>query len=132
MAVGKTFVICSPVEGLLLGEGNAPASGIEITRTWKWGKREGEDTVTTDAEGRFSLPQVDGQNFWASVLPHQPNIEQDFSAQLANGPLQILLIYKQNYNLNGERDGKALNIQCRADQEPGANGFFWGTCQAAE
>ncbi|WP_116085463.1 DUF6795 domain-containing protein [Tropicimonas sp. IMCC34011] len=128
-ALAKDFILCSPVDGRLVSEDGAPVSGADVTRAWTWGKKTGADTVTTDASGGFSFGTVTGRSFLASLLPHEPVVEQVFTAVADGSATTILTLYKHDYNLNGELDGAPLRMECTAGAEPAAGGFFYGTCR---
>ncbi|MFL0799628.1 MAG: DUF4198 domain-containing protein [Agarilytica sp.] len=53
----KTYVISSPMEGVLMKDGQ-PLANTKIIRTLTWNDNEDglTETFTTDDQGRFSLP----------------------------------------------------------------------------
>lgn len=131
MAFGGSFVLASEVQGRLVeGEGGAPLAGVTIRRSWNWGwtGRSGTDETVTDNEGRFHFDEVTGRSLTAGIVPHEPSIRQEITAELATGPLTLLSLQKSNYDSNGELGGQPMHIACRSDLEPDARGFFWGTC----
>lgn len=126
----KRFVMASPMRGVLVDAAGVPARGVKVTRRWTWGwnNRNGADSVTTDAEGRFAFDQVTVAPGFTGRLPHAPGIGIELTACLAGGEVTLLDLKKRNYDPGGELDGKPFRIRCRTDLEPGARGFFWGTC----
>lgn len=131
VAIGKTLVLTSAVEGRLVQDASGkPASGVTVRRSWTWGwnGREGAEETVTDSEGRFRFGEVTGRSLTAGILPHEPGVRQEIAADLPGGALTLLSLQKSNYDRNGELNGRPLRIMCRADLEPDARGFFWGTC----
>lgn len=128
MALGKLFVICSPLEGELVYADGRPAADVRVKREWEWGGKGDSDEVRTDAGGNFSFPVVEKRSLFASLLPHQENIFQTYTAHDSSGQTEILKINKHNYTLHGEDEGRRLNVRCLVDAEPGSGNLFWGTC----
>lgn len=130
MAFGKTFVLFSPFSGTAVTDDGAPAAGIKIERSWKWGwnNETGSDHATTDNQGRFSFPVIEGHSFTASFMPHEPHITQSLIASMASGEVEIWHAIKKSYDLNSELNGKPTRVVCRLDKEPSDEGLYWGTC----
>ncbi|MEM9783113.1 MAG: carboxypeptidase-like regulatory domain-containing protein [Pseudomonadota bacterium] len=124
------MVFFSAVEGRLVSEDGTPAAGVRVSRTWQRGGEgeRGEDDTTTDAEGRFSFPEVTRSSFWAGIIPHTPVIGQTMTAHLPDGELRIWLLSKNSYDRNSELGGRATKIVCRVDKEPDNAGPVFGTC----
>lgn len=130
-------VLVSKIEGQLVSNSaGEPVAGVMVTRTWEWAwnGKQGEDTTTTDAEGRFSFPEITGRSLTASLLPHEPSIRQQLTATLESEKrsLVILSLQKSDYERNSETKGHPMKVQCRTDLEPDATGFYWGTCQLVD
>lgn len=63
-----------------------------------------------------------------TVMPHQPQVGLVITAQAPTGPVSLFEINKQDYSDNSELEGRAINIVCRIDLEPGLSlGKSWGT-----
>ena len=135
MALGKTFVLCSQFNGRLVDASGSPVTGVVVRRTWEWawnGEKGSEETVT-DAEGRFSFPEVTGSSFLAGILPHEASIYQEVKAERSEGTVLLYAVNKATYDRNSElmfRDlkGPGINLLCRIDKEPSSDGPFRGTC----
>ncbi len=130
MAFGRTFVLCSRFVGVLVTEGGKPAPGIKMVRSWNWGwnDRSGRDETVTGPDGRFEFAAVTGKSLTASIAPHEPSVRQEIIAHGARGAVTIWSVNKKNYDMDGELDGRAINVVCRVDREPSAQGLIWGTC----
>jgi hypothetical protein len=139
MAFGKTLILASEFEGRLVDADGNPAAGVEVVRTWEWAwtSDTGSDSAQTDGDGRFSFGVVTGSSFSARLVPHQPVIHQEITANGPSGPVLLFSVDKQNYDPDSELFGRGLtltklNFVCRIDQEPGDTGAFWGTCMPAD
>ena len=130
MAFGKSLVLCSPFSGRAMTQAGEPAAGITVVRTWKWGwnDKTGTDRTTTDENGKFSFPVVNGSSFSASLLPHEPNVLQTITAHTDSGEVEIWSATKKTYDLNSEMKGRPVHVKCFVDKEPSADGLYWGTC----
>lgn len=133
MAFAKTFVICSPFSGVLVTKGGEPAGGVRVERTWEWGwnAKTGSDVAVTEPDGRFAFPTVTDSSILASILPHQPSVTQSISAHAPHRKVEIWRTDKGNYEMNGELEGRPINVICHLDREPSADHLFWGTCEEA-
>ncbi|CAA0109067.1 Uncharacterised protein [BD1-7 clade bacterium] len=131
MAFGKKFVLCSPFSGAALSSNDQPMPGVVIERRWVWGwnGKQGMDTVTTDSNGHFEFPEVIAAAGTAAFLPHEPDIQQVIRAKMPSGELEIWVASKRNYSLNGELDGRPIQVKCYLDREASADGLLWGTCE---
>lgn len=136
--VFSPLILCSPISGILLGNGGIPAAGVTVHRKWEWAwtGATGSDSTTTDAEGRFSFGPVTGSSFTARILPHEPDIRIQVYGRHADEERLLLSVSKGNYSLGSEaikigQAGPALNIKCRLDSEPNDGGVYWGTCTSA-
>ncbi|MEL6206190.1 MAG: carboxypeptidase-like regulatory domain-containing protein [Pseudomonadota bacterium] len=136
MALGKRVVLASEIEGQVVADASgAPVAGATVTRRWTWGlnDRTGTEQTTTDAEGRFRFPPVEARSLGAALLPHEPGIRTEILLDRPGAEALLLLsLQKKNYDPDGELGGRKLNVRCRTDIEPGANGLFWGTCELVE
>jgi hypothetical protein len=134
MALGKTFVLCSPFSGVLVTKGGEPAGGVRLERTWQWGwnSKSGSDVAVTGPDGRFSFAEVTGSSLLASFAPHEPSVMQSITAQADGRQVEIWNANKRNYEMDGELDGRPIDVVCHLDREPSADGLFWGTCEEAK
>jgi hypothetical protein len=128
--LAKTFTLASQMEAVLTDGSGKPAPDVRITRrwTWDWNGKTGADDTRTDAQGRFSFPEVTASSGLTGLIPHAPGVGIEFVADLPGGPLTLLDLRKLNYDPDGELDGRPLRLKCRSDIEAEARGFFWGTC----
>ena len=136
MAFGDSLVLCSKLSGKLVDQEGAGQSGIRIVRSWEWAwaDKQGSDEVTTDADGSFLFPEVTGSSWTARIVPHTPSIRQSVIAHGPDGAVEILAIDKGSYERDSELEGTGLtgpgiNVVCRIDKEPSADGLYWGTCE---
>ena len=136
MAWGS-LVLCSQFNGKLVKKDGTPASGITITRHWKWGWNDDSDTATTvsDEQGNFSFKQVNGSSFTARLMPHEPSVKTEITATYKDQEVTLFSVQKKNYDADGELvgqnlSGPGINLECVLDQEPNPDGPFWGTCRA--
>jgi hypothetical protein len=112
-------ILFSPISGILVTNGK-PIAGASVTRWYKggfWGK-EGSETVTTDATGSFSFPQVSFRSIIANILPHEAVITQKITAVVNGIETIIYYMVKRNYSYNGEYNGLALDFVFDPTEEP--------------
>ena len=104
-------VLCSPMTATLLFNG-VPVAGAKVVRRYHWRltDREGIDEVTSDASGKFALPQVSGRSLIA-WLPHQPVIDQDIEVYVGEQKYEIWSGAKLSYRRNAELEGKPSPLQ---------------------
>ncbi|MEO1493589.1 MAG: carboxypeptidase-like regulatory domain-containing protein [Pseudomonadota bacterium] len=140
MAFGKSLVLASQFNGKLIDSSGAPQAGVKVSRTWNWawGDESGSDEATTAEDGSFSFPEVTGSSWSAGIVPHSPSIRQEVKAQGPSGDVLLYSVNKSTYDTDSENllderlKGPGVNLICRIDLEPSADGPFWGTCQPAE
>jgi len=70
-------------------------------------------------------------------MPHSPDIRQEVTAETDAGSVLLYSVSKRNYDLDSEikdrgLEGPGINLVCRSDAEPSADGPFWGTCLPAK
>lgn len=128
MAFGKTVVLFSEFNGVLVDASNNPQPGVRIVRKWKW-KEPAQDETVTDKDGRFHLPRVTGTSLLASVLPVKAVITQDIIAHGPEGEVILWSAGKLSFEDNSEMDGRPLNFSCRIDKTPNHDGPYYGTCR---
>jgi hypothetical protein len=121
--------ICSPMQGVLVTASGAPASGVPVTRSWSWRGKRGEDTSVSDAQGRFSFDEVLPKRGFFGRLPAEEAISQNYVADTASGPVNILSLTPRTGPLNHESQGKPFSVTCDVSKEPGHGGFWYGTCR---
>lgn len=100
--MGKV-VLFSPLSGVVLSQGK-PVVGATVKRyaNWRWGKKTYDDTVTTDAQGRFAFAELNGTMLLGSVLPHEPYIEQRITIEHGGKTYIAWEGAKRGYALNDE------------------------------
>ena len=101
-AMGKV-VLFSPVSGVVLSQGK-PVAGAVLKRQaqWRWGNKTYDDTVTTDAQGRFSFAELNGTMLLGSVLPHEPYVEQSITIEHDGKSYIAWRTVKRGYSRNDE------------------------------
>ena len=119
------FKVClfSPVKGKVVLNGQ-PVVGATIERSydWAWKNQKGRDETTTDQNGEFSLPAINGTMVLGSVLPHEPVIEQTINIQYQEKTHEAWYFHKGEYSENGELRGKLLCLLCDLAVEPKKQG----------
>lgn len=126
--MGK-MVLFSAVRGTVL-QGGKPVSGARIERKYKWGwnSETGTDGATTDVRGAFSLPRIERSSFFGSFLPHQPSVDQAMLIHHGGKTYEAWVLLKQNYDDNGELQGKPISLTCRLETPPEHGGPVYGIC----
>lgn len=104
----KTYVIFSPIEGVLMN-GNQPLPNIIITRRLRWnGNEDGRiETFTTDDQGRFSLPLHEEKLALGMLDQFVAKVELKI-----NGDDVIWYGNKMFPELYAETDGPVENLVC--------------------
>lgn len=128
-AMGK-MCLFSAVKGVVLDHG-APVEGARIERTynWGWNDKKGGDHAVTDGQGAFALPSLWGSSLLASVLPHEPVVEQTILIHHGGNVYKGWMYDKHNYAENGELRGKSISLVCRLEAEPTHHGNIYGICE---
>lgn len=105
------YILFSPVSGKIVIAGK-PVAGATVRRWYKGGfsDKQGTDTVTTDAAGNFSFPEVSFSSIMASIIPHEAVVSQKMMATVNGVETIIYATVKRNYDSNGEFGGLALNF----------------------
>lgn len=112
------YVLCSPMSATIFMNGTpVPNARVERRYKWHWGDKSGVDKTVTDAQGRFSLPQVDGTSM-TGWLPHEPNIEQDIDVYVGDQKYEIWAGSKRDYKLNYEFEGMPSPLRFDLKGEP--------------
>lgn len=110
-------VYCSPVQGIIQLHGK-PLSGLLVTRTLISGGFKGRrhtDTTTTDANGKFELPEVSNRTFLRpDLLSPNPRVSQTISIDYQGRKFLFWAHQKQDFTTGSEvADGKAdIEISC--------------------
>jgi hypothetical protein len=134
-SMGKLYLF-SEVEGVVV-DGGAPVAGAVIEReyVWEWNDKRGSDRIETDASGRFKFPAITGSSLMASLLPHEPAINQKILIRANGQTYEGWISTKPNYTQNGELDGKPIKLHCDLKTPPkrtstgGFNRGFFGICE---
>jgi len=130
MAFGTTLTLFSELNGRLVTTQGEPVPGAQIKRTWKWAwnSSEGEDTTTTDQDGRFRFDKVTGSSWTAGILPHEPSVFQEITTQGEDGPVILWYARKSSYEDMSELEGRPFRLVCQLSKEPIEGALFYGTC----
>ena len=128
--MGK-MCLFSAVHGVVL-EHDKPVAGATIERSynWAWKNQNGGDQTTTDATGTFALPAIWGSSLLGSLLPHEPVVEQTILIHHAGKTYDGWMMFKHNYDENGELKGRPISLVCRLEAAPTRHGEFYGICEA--
>jgi len=124
------LVLFSAVSGTVLLDGK-PVAGAKVDREfdWAWKSEKGHDGTSTNAEGHFALPAITRSSFFGSLLPHEPLIKQTITINHAGKAYQAWVLFKRDYDNNGELDGKPIALTCKLDTEPQRRGEVFGICE---
>ena len=129
MSMGK-FCLFSAVEGVVLERGQpVPGAQIERSYSWTWKKQQGTDQASTDAQGRFQFPAIQGSSFFRGFLPHEPMVEQTILIHHGGKTYKAWMFDKRNYEQNGELAGKPIVLSCSLETEPRHSGKVFGICE---
>ncbi len=128
VAFGKKVVLFSEVYGVLVDASGVPQPDIRIERKWVWRGNENSDETVTGKDGVFRLPEIGDTTLLGSILPESPVVGQDIFAHGSDGAVNIWGATKHSYDANSEMEGRPVRLSCRIDQEPNADGLYWGTC----
>lgn len=128
-AMGK-MVLFSAVRGTVLQDGK-PVAGAAIEREfdWAWKSEKGRDATTTDAAGAFALPAIVRNSFMGSLLPHEPLVKQTITITHAGQSHKAWVLFKRDYDDNGELDGRPIVMTCKLGSEPQRRGEVFGICE---
>lgn len=112
------YVMFSPVSGVVLLNG-APVVGAKVERSylWRWAKQRADDSVVTDAQGRFTMPEVTGSSM-SAWLPHEPFVEQGIAVYVEGKRYAVWGHNRRNYESNSELSGKPLRLRIELSMEP--------------
>ena len=128
-AMGK-MVLFSAVRGTVLQDGK-PVAGAAIEREFDcaWKSEKGRDSTTSDSAGAFSMPVIVRSSFLGSVLPHEPLIKQTITITHGGKSHKAWVLFKRDYEENGELDGKPIVMTCKLGTEPQRRGEVFGICE---
>lgn len=112
-------VLFSAVQGQVL-LGGQPVAGARVERSWVWKRPDDtqRDSAVTDAEGRFSLPEVAEKSFFGGLFPHEAFVRQTIVIEHGGRSHKAWMFSKRNYEANGELAGRPIRLRCRLEAEP--------------
>lgn len=124
------MVIWSPMTGRVTLNGQ-PAAGAVLMRNfdWEWKDETGSDQTVANSAGEFSLPVIERSSLLGSLLPHQPVIKQVMVIEYKGVKYQAWGFHKMNYKINGENEGRPINVTCRLEAERALHGQVSGICE---
>jgi hypothetical protein len=70
------------------------------------------DRTTTDPAGRFSFPEIAVRTFLATVLPHEPMVEQTVTIRYRGREYLAWEHVRRSYEPTDELGGMALDFTC--------------------
>ena len=119
------------LESRVLDQRGQPVPGAQIERSysWTWKKQQGTDQASTDAQGRFQFPAMQGSSFFGGFLPHEPMVEQTILIHHGGKTYKAWMFDKRNYEQNGELAGKPIVLSCSLETEPRHSGKVFGICE---
>lgn len=110
-ATTKTYVIASPLKGVLLKDGK-PLKNTKIIRTLKWNGNEGglRTEHYSDEEGNFSLP-VHEEDLALGVLD-QFVAKMSIDVEVGGDTYELWYSAKLREDIYGETDGEVQGLVC--------------------
>jgi hypothetical protein len=128
-AMAKIYLF-SEVQGVVMNQGK-PVVGavVEQQYFWHWKSERGQTEVKTDAEGKFTFPAIIKSSLMASVLPHEPFIEQTILIKQEDNTYKAWMFDKRDYEKNGELEGKSIFIDCNLQNQLSHKGKIYGICE---
>jgi hypothetical protein len=102
--------VFSAVEGRVVNDG-VPVANATIKRTYEWDDEDVTDEIKTDENGYFSFSEKYESSFW-TLFPHNPSVGQLINIHVGDEKYQAWGFIKGNYDVNGELDGKPMNLFC--------------------
>lgn len=123
-------VIWSAMKGRVVMNGQ-PVVGAVLTREyhWHWPDQKGSDVAKTNAAGEFAFPAIERRMILGSLLPHEPVIEQIMTIEYEGASYKAWGHAKHSYDLNGESDGRSIDVTCRLGVERVMHGGVFGICE---
>jgi len=113
--MGKLYLF-SEVRGVVMHNGK-PIAGAAVAQSYRRGDQNGRADTKTNERGEFHFPAVIRNSFWASILPHEPFIEQSILIQHDGLTYQAWTYDKRNYRQDGEL-GKPISLHCALESPP--------------
>jgi hypothetical protein len=107
---GMKLCVFSSVKGTVLKDGQ-PIKNALVKRTYKWNGESFTDQQTTNEIGQFAFPDA-FQKSLMTFFPHNPAVTQLIKIHVDNTEYQAWGFQKGNYDVNGELNGKALQLKC--------------------
>jgi hypothetical protein len=108
--LGMKKCVFSAVEGIVVDDG-VPVVNALIKRTYTWDSDDFTDEIKTDKNGYFSLPEKHESSLW-TIFPHNPSVGQLITIHIDDKEYQAWGFRKGNFDVNGELDGKPMNLAC--------------------
>ena len=124
------MVLWSAMKGRVLMDGQ-PAAGAVLVRRyhWHWKDEKGSDRTTTNANGEFALPAIEGSSLLGGLLPHEPVIEQVMVIEYQGKSYDAWAYFKGSYKDNAENAGKPIDVTCRLEAPRAKHGQVSGLCE---
>ncbi len=130
--IGWNFILASPMEGVVVNNGE-PVEGAVVKRTLHWKESSFEDAVVTTSAGVFALPERTTKALLWKFLPHEPVIKQKIHIEFEGKTYLAWRYTKHDYEMNGEREGRPLNLLCEIQAETRSHDItedftYYGMC----
>jgi len=132
MALFDKKCLFSEVNGAVFA-GGVPVAGAEVEQFYKWenSNKSSEKSIETDSNGRFRFDAILDNSVFTTILPSNPVIQQKIFIRYDGKEYEAYLFMKKNYDINGELDGKPLDLVCELDNRASREGGFYGVCTLA-
>ena len=127
MSFNTKQIFFSEVHGVVLDHGK-PVNGAVIERSYKsnWRGDQSVDRTKSDVNGKFYMSSISRFSLLAALLPHQPAISQKILITVNNKIFEAWVLFKTNYDNNGELEGKSIDVICDLANEPDYQNRFFG------
>lgn len=122
--------VFSRVTGVVTDQGQ-PVEGAELVRSWYFPEADPqEDRATTAADGSFEFPALTAEvSMLKAVVPMQPIVFQRIVVRHDGEEYVAYDHMKDNYDENGEADGRSLDFICSLQEEEDEYDFPFGICR---
>ncbi|GLQ97849.1 carboxypeptidase-like regulatory domain-containing protein [Dyella mobilis] len=129
MGAFDQLVLFSEVRGTVLIDGR-PVQGAELVETAAWsGNKRALQRTVTDENGAFSLPAIKHPAGLRRIITAAPTVWQEIFINYQGVQYVAWKYGKLNYDINGELDGRPINLLCELTNPPTKDGSRYGICK---